>query len=101
MSNLENLLKDKTVEDFTREQLEQMANDHGISFEKTSKDGTVFKKLVASFSEEKQEVELLKVKFLLSPSGKFLLPYSVGEEVDLPEPLATELIEAKYAEKVD
>ncbi|MCG7502389.1 hypothetical protein MHM83_10945 [Tenacibaculum sp. Mcav3-52] len=100
MSNLENLLKDKTVEDFTREQLEQMANDHGVSFKETNKDETIFKKLVASFSEENNDVELVKVKFLLSPSGKFLLPYSVGEEVELPEPLATELIEAKYAEKV-
>ncbi|WP_418639651.1 hypothetical protein [Winogradskyella sp.] len=100
MSNLENLLKDKKVEDFTREQLVQMANDHDISFKETNKDETIFKKLVASFSGEAKEVDLVKVKFLLSPTGMFKLAYNIGEEVELPEPLATELIESKYAEKV-
>ncbi len=49
-----------------------------------------------------KEVERLKkVKFLLSPSGVFSLPYSPGELVDLPISLANELIEAKFAEAVD
>ena len=51
---------------------------------------------------ENKEVERLKkVKFLLSPSGVFLLPYSPGELVDLPISLANELIEAKFAEAVE
>ena len=45
--------------------------------------------------------KVLKVRLLLSPSAVFYLPHSVGEEVELPESLALELIETKYAEKVD
>ena len=51
---------------------------------------------------ENKEVERLKkVKFLLSPSGVFLLPYSPGELVELRISLANELIESKFAEAVD
>lgn len=39
-----------------------------------------------------------KVKFLLSPAGKFLLPYNVGQVVELDEKKAKEVVEAKYAE---
>lgn len=41
-----------------------------------------------------------KVKFLLSPAGKFLLPYNVGQIVELEEKKAKEIVEAKYAEYV-
>ena len=51
--------------------------------------------------ENKEVEEFKRVKFLLSPSGVFLLPYSPGELVELPISLANELIEAKFAEAVD
>jgi len=47
-----------------------------------------------------KEVGVLKIKFLLSPTGKFGLGYNVDEEGILPELQATELIEAGYAELV-
>ena len=51
---------------------------------------------------ENKEVERLKkVKFLLSSSGVFLLPYSPGELVELSISLANKLIEAKFAQAVD
>lgn len=40
------------------------------------------------------------VRFLLSPAGKFKLPYNVGQEVSLHEGVAAEVVEAKYAEFV-
>jgi hypothetical protein len=43
---------------------------------------------------------LLKIKFLVNPAGKYLLPYNVGQEVELSENEATELVESKYAEFV-
>ena len=49
----------------------------------------------------KEKKEVLKVRFLLSPSAKFLLPYSEGEVVELPKSLALELIETKFAEKAE
>lgn len=42
----------------------------------------------------------VKVKFLLSPTGKFNLGYNAGETAILPELQADELIEAGYAEIV-
>lgn len=47
---------------------------------------------------EKQE--LIKVRILLPVAGKFLLAYNVGQEVELPENQAKELVEVKYAEFV-
>ena len=52
-------------------------------------------------NKSKEKKKTLKVRFLLSPSGRFLLPYSEGGVADLPEALALELIETKYAEKVE
>lgn len=42
----------------------------------------------------------VKLKFLFSPAGAFLLPYNVGQIVALPENQADELVEARYAEYV-
>lgn len=42
----------------------------------------------------------VKVKFLLSPAGKFKLPYNVGQVVLLEKEIAAEIVEAKYAEFV-
>ena len=47
-----------------------------------------------------KEVGVLKVKFLLSPTGKFSLGYNEGEKASLPKLQAEELIEAGYAELV-
>lgn len=41
-----------------------------------------------------------KIKFLLSPTGKFNLAYSAGEIANLPVEKANALIKAKYAEEV-
>lgn len=40
----------------------------------------------------------VKVKFLLSPAGKFKLPYNVGQVVFLEKEIAAEIVDAKYAE---
>jgi len=42
----------------------------------------------------------VKIKFVLSPAGRYLLPYNVGQEVFLEANQADELVEAKYAEYV-
>lgn len=42
----------------------------------------------------------VKVKFLLSPCGKFKLGYNVGEVASFPALQADELIEAGFAELV-
>lgn len=51
-------------------------------------------------AKTKTKAATLKIKFLLSPTGKFGLGYNVGEVGEFPEAQATELIKAKYAEKV-
>lgn len=42
----------------------------------------------------------VKIKFLLSPAGRFLLPYNVGQVVLLDENVADEIVESRYAEYV-
>lgn len=42
----------------------------------------------------------VKIKFLLSPAGKFLLPYNVGQVVWHNANQADEMVELKYAEYV-
>lgn len=44
--------------------------------------------------------EYIKIKILLPVSGKFLLPYNVGQVVELPKNQAEEMVEVKYAEFV-
>ena len=44
--------------------------------------------------------KLIKVKFLLSPTGKFGLGYSAGVVGEFEENQSTELVEAKFAEYV-
>lgn len=56
------------------------------------------KKEKAPAKETKQETK--KIRFLLSPCGAFLLPYNVGQEVELPVNQADELVDCKYAEYV-
>lgn len=42
----------------------------------------------------------VKIKILLSPAGKFLLPYNVGQIVSHEANQADEMVELKYAEYV-
>lgn len=49
---------------------------------------------------DKKSPELIKVRFLYSPTTRFGLAYSAGEEADFPEMQANELVAAKYAEFV-
>ncbi|XRE42219.1 hypothetical protein ACIVBQ_000423 [Tenacibaculum discolor] len=51
-------------------------------------------------ANKKTSSKKVKVKILLPVAGKFSLSANVGDEIEYPEPLATDLIEAKYAEKV-
>lgn len=48
---------------------------------------------------ENEEGEV-KIRILLSPAGKFLLPYNVGQVVSLHANKADELVDCKYAEYV-
>lgn len=41
------------------------------------------------------------IRFLLSPAGRFKLPYNVGQEVALHKEVAAEIVEAMYAEYVE
>ena len=40
------------------------------------------------------------VRFIKNPVGKYNLSYEVGQEIDLPDSQAVDLIEDKYAELV-
>ena len=40
-----------------------------------------------------------KIKFLLSPTGKFKLGYAIGDVCEMEAKQAQELIDAQYAEK--
>lgn len=40
------------------------------------------------------------IRFLLSPAGRYKLPYNVGQEVALHKEVAAEIVEARYAEYV-
>ena len=42
-----------------------------------------------------------KIKFIVSPTGKFQLGYNVGEEAEIDSKQADELIEAGYALEVE
>lgn len=44
--------------------------------------------------------KLIKIRFLLSPTGRFGLGYHVGEEGEFEVKQAEELVESKYAEYV-
>jgi hypothetical protein len=42
--------------------------------------------------------KLIKIQFILSPSGKFDLAYNVGEIAEINANQANEIVEAGYAE---
>jgi hypothetical protein len=56
------------------------------------------KKEIEDANKPKEKSKMVKVKFLLSPTGKFGLAYSAGEVGEFEEKQAAELVEAKYAE---
>ncbi|MDM1325909.1 hypothetical protein ACPDHD_11935 [Myroides odoratimimus] len=79
----------------------------GIIEEQKTKIDQLNKSIVdfgALYSKGK-EVELPKegevvIRFLLSPAGRYKLPYNVGQEVALHKEVAAEIVEARYAEYV-
>lgn len=79
----------------------------GVIEEQKTKIAQLNKSIVdygALYSKEK-EVELPKegevaIRFLLSPAGKFKLPYNVLQVVSLHKEVAAEIVEARYAEYV-
>jgi hypothetical protein len=50
--------------------------------------------------KKEEEKATAKIKFLLSPTGKYNLGYSIGEEVEFDTKKAKELVDACYAEYV-
>lgn len=79
--DIENLKEVRDLQDAKIAELSSEESDSS-SFRKVDKEGNV------------------KIKFLLSPAGKFLLPYNVGQVVSHPENQADEMVELKYAEYV-
>jgi hypothetical protein len=60
-------------------------------------EGAVIEKLVEKTTDKQAKKEKsVKGVFLLSPTGRFNLAYSAGEEASLPELQALELEEAGY-----
>ena len=48
----------------------------------------------------KKDAAVIKVKFLVSPTKRFNLAYSAGDEAEFDKNQATEMIELGYAEEV-
>lgn len=57
-------------------------------------------KAIKNNSGNKKTPELLKIRFIKSPTGQFRLAYFIGDEVEYPMAFAAELIELGYAEAV-
>lgn len=87
------------------EQQEKLFNE---SFSKLSEENETLKAKIAEFSEVKTDSKSnrtekkgeVKIKILVSPAGKFLLPYNVDQVVWHPANQADEMVEARYAEYV-
>lgn len=54
----------------------------------------------AAKSKAETKLKNKKIKFLLSPTGKYNLGYNAGEVAEINENQAQELVDAKYAEFV-
>lgn len=88
----------------TKEEYQEEAKGLDIAIEKDGKELTV-EELKAAIKEKQSEggqegKKRSKVKFLKSPAGKFLLPYNVGQTVEIDSEQAKELIENGFAKKV-
>jgi len=92
---LSEILKNKTAEDFTRTELEDLANEYGVSFTETNREATIFSNLLKSL--ESFRPEQVKIKFIVSPTGLYGLAYNAGDEVCLPKPKANTIVENKHA----
>ena len=75
-----------------------MAEDKKVKQETKTPAKEVKQETKTPAKEVKQETK--KIRFLLPPAGRFLLPYNVGQEVDLPANQADEIVDMKYAEFV-
>lgn len=80
---------------------DQAAADKAIT-DKAAADKVISDKAIAdkAAADKKPKEKGLKIKFKISPTGKFNLAYSVGETAVFNKPQADELIEAGYAELV-
>lgn len=86
----------KSVEDF----LSQAEQAHADELKKRDDEISELKKTEAP-SSAKRKVDSkgqVKIKILFPVSGKFFLPYNVGQVVKLDEKVADELVESRYAE---
>jgi len=86
------ILKNKQSEDFSRTELEELANEYGVLFVESNRDATIFSNLVKSL----EGPEKVKVKFLVSPTGLYGLGYSVGDVASLPKQQADTIVENKH-----
>ena len=62
--------------------------------------GAVIEKVVHTTATTSGKEKTLKIKFLMSPTGKYNLAYGPGEKASFSKLQAEELIEAGYAELV-
>jgi len=97
--------KDSKTTASSEEAVETTTNEVVAENVETASDEVVETEKAESVAEEKPKTapkskKSLKVKFLLSPTGRFGLAYSEGETGTFPENEANELVEAKYAEFV-
>lgn len=63
-------------------------------------EGAVIEKVANATATTSGKEKTLKIKFLMSPTGKYNLAYGPGEKASFPKLQAEELIEAGYAELV-
>ena len=90
------ILKNKQSEDFSRTELEELANEYGVLFVESNRDATIFSNLVKSL----EGPEKVKIKILNPVAGQYLLSYSVDEIVSHDAKQAAEMVENKDAEFV-
>jgi hypothetical protein len=95
---LSEILKNKKAEDFTRIELEALANEYGVSFTETNRDVTIFSNLLKSL--ESFAPAKVKIKILNPVAGQYRLSYNVGEIVFHDANQAAEMVENKDAEFV-
>ena len=89
-------------------ELETLNNDLKVDNDKLKGTRDLLEVKISELSESKDDSNNrtenedgeVKIRILLSPAGKFLLPYNVGQVVSLNANQADELVDCKYAEYV-
>lgn len=89
-------------------ELETLNNDLKVDNDKLKGTRDLLEAKIAELGESKDDSNNrtenedgeVKIRILLSPAGKFLLPYNVGQVVSLNANQADELVDCKYAEYV-